>query len=447
MKLLDVKRLYEEYDKKDSEGLEAIGSMIYTQYKQQSAYNDEMAVLWDQIANFYEGRQHLVYDKSKKSYMPRPVTKYNRHIPRPVTNYIYPLANAIVSLLTKNRPRFLVTENSDLGEDVNRAKLTDAILDAKYEIDNEQVLHDWAMKCAVLLGTVYRKDYWDTTGLQTVTYDQEIKEEAGESSEEEIEDRYEDGEKTEKKVNKKLEKDDKEAKEKTEVPLGDNKCSMLTPFQTIVDYENAIVDMEDGYFAGDVSVQQISYVKALYNKKAKGYTGLAKEVKEEKDLSLKMDFFERLKGTSGSGYGEKPDVPNSTVLIEMYIRPDKKHPKGLMIVCAGNTVLYAYDSPYTYGDGVNWNPYTMFKYDLNPFKHHGGSVMEQLIYLQQRLNSIDAIQILNRKTMAVPQWTIPQNSMMPEQYPTGRPGELIPYKPGANGEKPDKVRGYPPDGS
>lgn len=447
MKLLNIQEIYENYDKGNKEGYFAIGNMLYEQYKQGSSYIDQMAVVWDQIVNFYEGKQHLVYNKTIKSYQPRPVTKFNRHIPRPVTNYTYPIANAIVSLLTRNRPRFMVTENSDQSEDINRAKLTDALLDAKYEIDKEQELHDWAMKCATLLGSVYRKDIWDTSGLQTVSYKNKKEDEAEYSTEEEIEKTYKEGEPKEE-IEKEEKKDDKKEDE-LEVPLGDNKVLMLSPLQMLPDYENAILDIDDGFFIGDCTVQQISQVKLLYDKKGKGYTGLLEDIQPEKDLSLRMDYLERMKGSSSGGgaYNERPDMPNSTVLIEMYIKPDAKHPKGLMLVSAGNVLVYAYECKYTYGDCLNWHPYSHFKYDINPFKHHGITCLEQIVQLNDRVNKIDALQILNRKTMASPQWLVPHNSMMPEQYPTGAPGEIIPFKESPNGAKPEKTRGYPLDNS
>ena len=448
MKLLSVNEIYKAYDKKE---WNKIGGEIYSIYKQGSSFVDQMAITWDEDINFYEGRHHYVYSKSTRSYQPRPITKYNKHIPRPTTNYIFPIVNAIVSLLSRNRPQFRIVENSDKAEDVNRAKLADALIDAKYEIDKELQKHIWAMKCACITGHVYRKDWWDTTGLQTVKFKTDEKEETYNSEysdTEEVKDRYKDGKEEQKKVTKKLNKEEEETDEVTEVPLGDNAVSMLTPFQMLIDYQNAISGLDESMYIGDVGVQDIDHIKAKYEQTGKGFTGLSSKVTAEKDLSLRMDYFERRKGsaTKGWGYGDKPSDNNSTVLIEMYIRPDKKHKKGLFIVCAGDICVYASESPYTYGDGVNWHPYSEFKYDEDPFRHYGISVVEQIVPLNKRINAIDSLTIYNRKTMASPQWVIPHGSLTPEQYPTGAPGQLIPAKV-VNGQVPFKVHGSSLDSS
>lgn len=440
MKQLDVKKIYDLFDKKDNESNNGIAQEIYRIYKDSSGYIDQMAVYWDQNINFYEGAQHLVYNQSVKQYQPRPVTKYNKHIPRPVTNYIWPITNTLMSTLTRNKPSFRVVANSDKAVDINRAKLSDALLDSKYEIDDEVANLQLAVKIAIICGTVYRKDYWNTEGLQEIIYKEEPKREKKGKSKEQVEET--DYNKEAQDVN-----EDK-TEDITSVPLGDTAVSVVTPFQLIPDFQNAIKDLDDGMYVLETSVHSISDIKEKYNKKTNGYTGDAKDLTAEEDLNLRMDYFERLKGSSGNNtqQSEKPELKDHAVVIEAYIKPNKKHKKGLMIVTAGNKVLYINESPYTFGDAVNWHPYSMFRYDLHPFRHHGISMVGQIIEQQKRLNSIDSLKILNRMTMATPQWLIPQGTLLKEQVITGAPGQNIQYKPNL-GVAPQKVPGVPLDSS
>jgi len=280
LKTLNINKIYENYEEKD---YDKMGNSIYEIYKESSSLVTEQSIIWDENINFYENKHWYLYDKTKKAYMPRPVTKYNKHIPRPTTNYVFPVTNAIVSLLSKNRPNSKMIENSDRAEDRNRAKLGDQLLDAKFESDNELMKHIWAMKCAAITGHVYRKDWWDTSGLQTVKFKEEKGKKDQYSNKKGVKDMYSDeGEKAQEKQYNAAAKEDQENEEFRSVPLGDNRVTMLTPFQMLIDYDNAVTDLEDSMYIGESNVHNIDYIKELYDKKGKGYTGLAKDINQKK---------------------------------------------------------------------------------------------------------------------------------------------------------------------
>lgn len=484
MKRLDVNELYKNYkkvvDKEEGSDiyLNTIGSDIYGTYIGSKAYIDLLARIWDENVHFYEGDHYLYYNDILGQYQNRPVTKFNRFIPRSVTNYIFPIVNTMVSLLTKNKPDAKVIPNSNDSQDVNRAKLADAILQAKWEMDLEGFKLMMAAKLAVLTGTVYRKDYWDVTGLETVELPGEeksinskaiaagMKEEKGEHPElpeEELKQLVLDHLKEDKNYYGEFEPKEKEGKEEAnddkenakqtknkdykyqeeniKLPLGDNKVSILSVFEIIPDIQNAVQSLDDGEFILECTLHPISWIKDTYNQDLPGYTGLAKEVKEDENLSLQLTYFERLKGSTGKSgqYGQQPDLKGQAVLIEAYIKPCKDFEKGLMVVVCNGKVLYINSSPYTFGNGKNWHPYTMFRWDLHPLRHHGISLVEQQVPIQKRVNAIDNLVILNRMTMATPQWKIPTGCLMPGGYISGEPGLNIYYNP-AVGE-PHKVEG------
>lgn len=405
MKQLDIEKIYELYEKNDDESLHTIASEIETCYDSGESYLQELAETWDENVHFYEGDQHIYYVEESGRYETIPITKYNKFIPRPVTNYLYPIVNTITSVLTRNKPAYKVWENSDSSIDVNRAKMADTVLDTKWEIDNEQLNHILAAKMAIVCGTVFRKDYWDISGSQTVEVD---------------------GKK---------------------YPLGDNRVDILSPFEVIPDLSNR-GDIDDGNYVLESSVHTLEWIKNNYDRKGKGYTGKAKDVKENKKLLGLIGYSERLKGSTGrnSGDGNEMSLKNSCVVYEAHLRPTAKHTQGLVIVVADGKVLYAGDSKYVYLDGRLWHPYSCFRYERHPFRFHGISLLENIVPIQRKINSIDALVILNRMTMASPQWLLPIGCGVKQGYNNGQPALNIWYR-AVNGASPMKVPGVPLDAS
>ncbi len=503
MKRLDISRIYRDYakiskDDADKTFLGDIGKLVQETYLGGKAYLDLQSRIWDENIHFYEGDQYLYYNDILGQYQNRPVTKFNRFMPRSVTNYIFPITNTMVSLLTKQKPDAKVTPNSTQQEDKNRARLADAVLKSKWETDEEHLKHTIAAKLGILTGTVYRKDYWDITGLGEVEIPGDKKtikgsriaigiakekEEHPELPEEElrqlvidhlkedpscygsedeetphVETEAEEGEESkehEEKEGKEVESKEHKVKEadleyqedNTKLPLGDSKVRMLSVFEILPDLQNAIHSIDDGEFIMECTMHPVSWIKETYDQDKPGYTGLAKDVTEDKSMSLQLTYLERLKGSTGKSgqYGIEPDTKDQAVLIECYVKPTKEYKKGLLVVVANSKVLYINSSPYTYGEGINWHPYTMFRWDLHPLRHHGISLTEQQVPIQKKYNAIDNLIILNRMTNSTPQWLIPIGCMTPGGYISGEPGLNIPYNPAIG--TPSKIPGMALDAS
>ena len=413
MKYLDITYIYDKYEQIEKADetdkkllLGDIAREINDAYRSQKTYIDSMARIWDENIHFVEGNQHLYFNEVTNRFEKQDTNKFNKYIPRPVTNYIMPIKQTMVSILTKNKPQASVMENSDTAVDINKAKLSDILLDAKWEMDNEGEKMAIVSDMAVQIGTVYRKDYWDTTGFASV-----------------------------------------EGAEGKKIPMGETAVSVLSPFEVIPDTQNAIRDIDDGNFVLEATVHPVQYVKDTYDSEGEGYTGLAKEVCEDKNISMTLQYLQRLKSSTGQEVADdNGQLDNHVVKIEAYIRPTRKYKKGLMIIVAGEKVLYLDKCKYTYDNGENWHPYTMFRYQRHPFRHHGMSLVEHLVPVQKRINAIDALIILNRMTNASPQWKVPIGCLTPGFYISGQPNLMIPYKPGI-GNGPEKIPGAALDSS
>jgi len=391
---IDLKKI-DELDITKTEDQYEYAKIVEDLYKGSKPYIDSCSRIWDENIRFFEGDQYIYYSDTSNRYETIPSTKYNDYIPRPVTNLMFSILITIASVLTKGKPTAFAYANSENEKDLNAAKLSETIVDAKWEMDEEQLKLLDCVLMLMLCGTVFRKDYWDAS--------------SGPRSEI---------------LNGRN--------------VGDNAVEILSPFEVILDIET------DSWYL-ESKVKDINCVKSYYDLKDNGYTGLASEIKEGKSLSTALSYRERLRfSVASDGLSSSNDSQSAkgkVVVNECYIKPTDKYKNGLMIVEAGGVPLYINESPY-YSDLVkdSWHPYTECVWVKSPLKRHGISCAEQLVPLQRRLNGIDSLIILNRLTNVSPQWLIPIGSGIPEGYITGRPSLNIFYRP-INGAVPQKLGG------
>lgn len=408
---LDIEKIAELYSGKgdDAKGMSKAARYDEIAKLVTDCYNESKSALQEPLKDcqentlMWEGKQYLEYNNTINQYEPVEDNEYLDYLPQPTDNLLDPVVNTMVSLLTQNKPTADIVQNSDSSQDKNRAKLAAAIQDAKWAIDKEQQNYQFAAKIGCICKNVYRKDYWDTSGLQSV------------------------------RVN--LQNDDGTA-DIVEVPLGDNAVKILTPFEVVPDIVNAIHDLDDGRFIMEAQIHNVKQIKYTYGKSKDGYTGEGNDIKPNEDQTILSSYIESLRG-----YGSNNDIKDSAVVIECYTRPVQYAEQGLKIVVCNNKVLFIKESPYTEPDGTNWNPYTMWRYNPHIMKHFGKALLDDIVPIQKRYNSILALQVLNRQTMAIPQWLIPNGSLAADQGElTGEPGLNIEYDP-VNEMRPTKLPG------
>jgi hypothetical protein len=416
-----------------------ITNEIDNAYNVSPFYQQRMAYIWLQGLHFLLGDQHIFYNSISRQYELMPTTRNNDFIPRPVTNLVQPIVTTIVSNLTKNKPNADVIANSPDEADISAASLARIVQDCKWEDDNEQEKMIEAAYWAVTCGTVFRKDYWDTS------YGKVIRIPETEMQQTPFLDESGQIQMSQKEVPV---YDELGSPKFNEIPLGDNSVDIIDPFRILVD-PNATNEFSMSWIM-ETSIQKLFWIRENFDKEQEGYTGLAKDVKEELNLSILLDLRQRLKTLSARGAGSYAgtsggylnDLKNVAIVKELYVRPTKNWPKGQMIISAGGKILYRGDSPYYDGTPDSWHPYTIYRYETIPGRFWGKSLVEDIIEPQRKLNAIDSLIILNRKTMVSPQKLVPAGCGVPEGYWNGAPGLQIPYRPvGANGAKPEILQG------
>jgi len=441
---------FDELDLTNSREPEDIASRIETYYKQDISDKLLRAQSWDESIRFYDGDQHIEYNVSLSRFQQVTISKNNDFIPRPTTNYILPNVKTIVSQLTKQKPQAQVRPNSQDPQDIAAAKVSDLALDVKYEELREEEKQMEKAYWGVICGTVFKKIFWDETNNKVLR----VPKYRTEEYEEEVSiPNQEEGSSSPANQPPRIEKKTREVEDGfDEFPVGDVNSQVIPPFNIAIPM-NTRSPLELDWIM-EYSPQKVDWIKQQYDKKGEGYTGKASEVTEEKDLNSVLQLEYRLRvltgrrtaGQYGTGANNYAQIKNSAVLKEYYQRPSQEYPRGRMVVVANGKTLY--DSPkekgspyFVEGYDDSWHPYVDWRFEIVPGRYWGKGGVDEQVSIQRRINAIDALIILNRRTMAIPQWLIPEGSGVPNGYINGRPGLNIPYRPiGANGAKPERVK-------
>lgn len=411
-----------------TDDIDQMASKINTFYDADSSVKTQLSWSWERNQMMLDGKQWLTYDTNSATggqWKRLAVSKQSDYIPRPVTNYLFSDYQTIKSYLLKNRPRSKVFPNTRDYKDKNAAKLSDLVLEVNWERLHEDTQYEIAAANAVCYGTVFKKSYWDTSSLlmvkvpkmqQIPTTDPNTGAIMGMTEVQAV---------------------DPETKQPLfeELPLGELNTSVIEPYRIALD--PLAMHLGEARWIMEYSVQPLDWVKETYGKEGPGYTGKAQDVQPETNLSGSLRRWFQLKNSSGVKEGtlgvnanQSSDImiENACVVKEYYERPSAQHPKGRLIVVAGSLTVYSGDSPYDGNEVGDWHPYSDFRWEIVPGRFWGKSPLDDAIEPQKRINSIDSLIVLNRKTMAVPQKLIPNGSGIAPGTWTGRPGQEIYYR-------------------
>lgn len=416
-----------------------LASAIETFYKKDSSIKTKLSYNWDRNHRMLDGDQWLVFDgnaDSGGSWKKLQVSKSNDYIPRPVTNYLFDVYQTLKGYLIKNKPRSSVSPNTQLYRDKQAAKIASLILEANWERLSETDNYEYAASVALTYGTVFKKDYWDLSTLSMAKVPKMVVQPKIDPMSGQV-----------------IGQDEVQETDPVTgdplfeyIPLGDVATSIVEPQRLSLD--PLATGMHNTRWIMEVSIQPLSWVVETYSKEDEGYTNRAQELTEEPTLAGSLKRYYDLKNSSGIrgnnlSQGDANSTtapPNTVVLKELYERPSQKNPKGRLIVVANGICLYAGESRHSGNEVGDWHPYSEFRWETLPGRFWGKSPFDAACEVQKQINSIDATIQLTRKTMAVPQKLIATGSgVTPSQW-TGRPGQVVEYRP-TGGSKPEIIPG------
>lgn len=411
-----------------NEDLETLAQTIESYYKKDSTAKVQLSYAWQRNDLMLDGKQWLQFDSTAATgglWKRLEVSRANEFIPRPTTNYLFDAFQTLKSYLIKTKPRSAVYPNTELYQDKMAAKIAELCLEANWARLKEQQNYEYAAACVVNYGTVFKKDYWDTTEasmakVPRMEQQPEIDPQTGMQT-----------------GIKEVQAVDPMTGDPLydEVPLGDVNTDIVEPFRIALD--PMANDLHKVRWIMEYSVQPLSWIREVYSKEMPGYTGRVEEVKEESQLQGSLKRYYQLKNSSGvrqrsdasvSAGSTDERIVNSAVVKEYYERPSTAYPNGRMVVVANGICLYAGDSPYVGPELGDWHPYSECRWEIVPGRFWGKSPLDNAAEIQKQINSIDSVIVLTRKTMAIPQKLIPMSAGIPHGQWTGRPGQEIFYR-------------------
>ncbi len=417
-----------------NEDPDQLARCIETFYKQDGTQKTRLSYFWERVMRMLNGDQWLVWSNSGGAYQWNSlvVSKANEYIPRPVTNYMFDAYETLKSYLTKTKPRTTVKPNTEAYQDKAAAKVANLCLEANYERLKDQENYEYSDSVLLTYGTVFKKDFWDTTagGSIDVTSEMPIDPLAGAL------DPLADPNAGQDASALLIGAQDGQPVQ-TSIPLGDVATRIIEPYCMALD--PLATGLHTARWIMEYAIQPLDWIRETYSKGEPGYTGRVEEVKEETSLSGSMRRFYQLKNSSGvkgasqiEGVGNSDTgtqaLTNCAVVNEYYEKPSALNPKGRMVVVANGVCLYAGESPCEGPDQGDWHPYSECRWEIVPAQFWGKGPLDNTCELQKRINSIDATVILARKTMAIPQKINPiGNGIEPGQM-TGRPGQVHFYR-------------------
>lgn len=425
----------------DSSELDKLATQINQYYKSDSSIKTQLSWHWERNQMMLDGKQWIVFEGDAQSgglWSKLRVSKQNEFIPRPVTNYLFSAYQTLKSYLIKNKPRSSVRPNTQEYKDKSAAKIATLILEANWSRLKEQYNYESAAASVLTYGTVFKKSYWDTSSknlvkvpkMQVVPITDPMTGMPIGQTEQPVYDPQTGDALFD------------------ELPLGEVNTCVVDPFRIALD--PLAMHLHEAKWVMEYTIQPLDWVKETYGREEEGYTGLANEIEEDKDLNNSMRRWFQMRTSTGTKTGglnasgpsgSDTMVDNSVVVKEYYEGPSSKNPKGRLIVVAGDKTLYSGPSPYEGPELGDWHPYSECRWEIVPGRFWGKSPLDDAAEIQKQINSIDSVITLTRKTMAIPAWMVPNNSGMAPGSITGRPGQMHFFRPDGSGASPQPIRG------
>lgn len=404
-----------------SDNIETVQSCIEEFYQAEQSQKSSLASLWQKCIDFANGKQGP-NDQSSPLISPNDgrvvgsVYSSRNHVF--VTNEIEPLVKTLGSYMTRAKPAVEIFQVGDKDDSAKRkAFMCEKVHEVKYDMDKEIENSSKAAFWALSTGNVFRKDYWDLglgEDIRMPQFDELGNEVIGE-----------DGQVV-----------------TTETKTGDNAVSIIDPFRISVDW--SITDFDKQPVIIESYMMPIEWAKEAFDRTGDGFLGGVEKIGSGALGSGVLSIFEQLKYSipfQATAYNKS--TADKCLILECYIRPNKSHPKGRLVIIAGGVPVYSNESPYWMPyRPLQWHPYTMFGYEPYVGRFWFKGLVEQLLTLQMRLNEINVSIIVNANTMAKPDWIAAENQLA-RGVVSGNGGSVYTFKPRPDAPPPTKLPGVP----
>lgn len=328
---------------------------------------------WRLNIAFIEGNQHL--DINPVAMDLQEVPKLYWWQERDVYNQIAPVVETRIARISRLKPILKARPGNNDQMNIRAAKIGSAQLkNVYYEqgIFNLMTeIYAWMESC----GTAFLKNTWNRDDGPVVAIIQTMNEETGEL-------------------------------ENTEIREGDLDALVCAPHEILPD---------SSYRSGVDKCRSIIHIKAYHIDEIDE----AWSVKVRPEETVVMKLQRSMMGTGGLGYGMQGGIHFTPVKMkdyalvkELWVSPTKQYPEGRLITVASGQLLHEGPMPYKVGDDDKPAfPFTKVDSIERPGCFWGKSVVERLIPVQRRYNSIKnrKAEYLNR--IAINGWWAEEGSV------------------------------------
>lgn len=371
---------------------------------------------WDKNVLFYLGKQWLAPPSGTFDGY-QILVEDDEHY-RPVTNITARLLDLKVSQITGRKVRPIIKPNSDTRPDWVASKLGYLLLQAKHDMDEDDITNTLVLLHSFIFGIGWRADYKIPSDEYFENPVHEMVEKpimncpsCGYSTDQEEMDCPECQAALEPGMTQvqqpKLDENGEPVVDK--IPLYTNETAVIDPFRL---KWSRCARPKDMIWIQESSLQPTEWLKDKFNldpEQCPGFRGseACSKIKKTDRIPRGLKYSEEFQASVNKVHSSVArDVSKSitesdkgiegmTVLHKSYFAPSKKYRTGRLIIWTEHVILY---------DGLpdvptgkvgkklkRWHPYTPFSFKLHPLRYNGVALIDDLIPINKQINSLRSI--------------------------------------------------------
>lgn len=363
---------------------------------------------WERNVLFILGKQWLQEKTGVDGYL---ILEEDDDHYRPVSNHTARLANLKRSQVMGKSIRPKVQPNSQKKNDIDASRLGYLLLRAKHTIDDEDSVNSMVFFHSQIFGIGWRADfkqpvpseYIETPILEKIKNEffqcpscntQHYESTCPSCGSMDME--YKSS------ITEQMKMGPQGIPMMEKTPIYQSTVSVVDPFR-IKTSPSAIT--KNIRWLTDSSIQPITWIKDSFNTNGEGYKpDQLKKIKKSKVLPRGLELSERYKTAitlSHSSVAKDVRTDSSkalenqeerAVLHKSYFPPSNNHKFGRLIVWTEHACIYDGKPDIPNNKKLRrWNPYTSFIYYIHPLRMEGIPYIEDLIPINKKLNSVEAI--------------------------------------------------------
>lgn len=396
---------------------EDFSEFVNKEYTERQAERKVHELQWRLNSEFLDGNQYLDIDPVSNSIQEIPKLFWWTN--REVFNQLGTISATRIAKLGRQKPSIKTRPASSDDKDVSAAKISSMLLQSTWQDQLMDEQYEDFVSWLELCGTAFLKVAWNKNKGRIIFQGQQ-QQPAPITSGDNIPMEHEEDTPTPQPT-------------MTEIREGD--------IETIVVPAHEIYP-DSSYRRGLRDCRSIIHAKAYHVNEVEEIWGVRVEPEDVDVMTL-----QRMSSNMGGlGYGHggvrttaKP-LKHHVVVKEYYERPTLKYPQGRFVVVGGKKTLYAGPLPYQLGrDGEYDLPFVRAVSTDRPGCFWGKSVLEACIPIQRRYNALRNRKAEYLNMISVGSWFAPIGSLDEGTELNNAPGNIIWYRPGIGGSKPEPV--------